>query len=136
MLLMYTMSVSGSVVQLHFCGEDLRSFSVNAEKAKPCCCPVNDDAKDDTVFKSKRSCCSQTDLILKIDIDQSNNNGMPQLQFLQSAIIVDTIPNVFHDPFCATVGSETMNYAANAPPNGNWQQLPLYKLYHSLVYYG
>lgn len=135
MLLMYALSVSGSVVQLHFCGDALRSFSVNAEKVKPCCCPVDDDTKDDAVFKNKRSCCSQTDVLLKIDIDQASNNGMPQLQFLQSAIVVPTVTNVVYEPVRTIVGSEILNYAANAPPNGNWQQVPLYKLFHSLVYY-
>lgn len=133
---MYSLSVSGSVVQLHFCGNDYKSFSVNATNKEACCCPIKaDGGKESNQEIKEKSCCSQKDLSLKIDIDQSNNNGLAQLQILQTpALLVSEIGIIFQAPVSKEFA--VLAYPANAPPDGNWQQIPLYKLFGSLVYYG
>lgn len=136
MLFMYSLSVSGSVVQLHFCGNNFKSFSVNKAKEKPCCCPVKKDtAKKNTDQPDEKSCCSQKDVALKIKVDQSSSSNLPQLQVLQVGLLpVPEIVPVFEQPEPAAF--KIAVYPANAPPEGNWQGIPLYKLFQRLTYYG
>ncbi len=135
LLIMYSLSVSGSVVQLHFCGNNYKSFSVNAVEEKPCCCPIKKgDNKTGQKEIAKKSCCSKTDLSLKIDIDQSNINGLAQMQFLQMPALLSNEINPIIATFFVSDFSKVV-YAAHAPPDGNWQRIPLYKLFQSLVYY-
>lgn len=138
MLFMYSLSVSGSVVQLHFCGDDFKSFSLNNVEDKSCCCPVKKtgpkEQKEQSV-EDKKSCCSQKDVALKIQVDQSSSSNVFQLQVLQPgllpvAAIVPVFEPVLTSDFAFTV------YPANAPPDGNWQGIPLYKLFQRLTYYG
>lgn len=136
MLFMYSLSVSGSVVQLHFCGNDFKSFSVNKAEKRSCCCPVKkSEDKDKKEPSAKKSCCSQKDVALKIKVDQSSNSNVFQFQVLQPGLlpVADIAPvfdQVLTDEFAVAV------YPANAPPDGNWQGIPLYKLFQRLTYYG
>ncbi len=133
MLFMYSLSVSGSVVQLHFCGNDFKSFSVNKVEESACCCPVN--KMQDKEQSVKKSCCSQKDVALKIKVDQSSSSNVLQLQVLQPGLLpVTAITPVFEQPL--TTDFAFTAYPANAPPDGNWQGIPLYKLFQRLTYYG
>ena len=136
MLFMYSLSVSGSVVQLHFCGNDFKSFSVNKVATKSCCCPVKkNEGKAQKELSVKKSCCSQKDVALKIQVDQASNNNIFQLQVLQTGLLpVAAITPVFEQAL--TLDFAVTVYPANAPPDGNWQGIPLYKLFQRLTYYG
>lgn len=136
MLFMYSLSVSGSVVQLHFCGNDFKSFSVNKVEEPSCCCPVK-KAEDngEKAQTDKKSCCSQKDVALKIKVDQSSGNNVFQLQVLQPGLlpVADIVPVLDQ---ALTADFAVAVYPANAPPDGNWQGIPLYKLFQRLTYYG
>ncbi len=136
MLFMYSLSVSGSVVQLHFCGNDFKSFSVNEVETKSCCCPVKKtERKEQKEASVKKSCCSQKDVALKIQVDQSSGTNVWQLQVLQPGLLpVAAITPVFVQELLPDFAISV--YPANAPPGGNWQGIPLYKLFQRLTYYG
>jgi len=136
MLFMYSLSVSGSVVQLHFCGNDFKSFSVNKVEAQSCCCPVKKtEDKAQKEQSVKKSCCSQKDVALKIQVDQSSSSNVFQLQVLQPGLLpVAAITPVFEQELTSDFAITV--YPANAPPDGNWQGIPLYKLFQRLTYYG
>lgn len=136
MLFMYSLSVSGSVVQLHFCGNDFKSFSVNKAGKQACCCPVKKiEGNNKNEQSVKKSCCSQKDVALKIQVDQSSSSNVLQLQILQPGLLpLATITPVFEQAIIADFAFTV--YPANAPPDGNWQGIPLYKLFQRLTYYG
>lgn len=132
---LYSFSVSGAVLQLHFCGDDFHSMSVNTEAASDCCCPIVKEKKDNNLPKfQKKSCCSEKDLTLKIDLDQSLSNALASLQVLQaSADVPQTASFSFAKEFVSNTSENT--YRSNAPPKGLWQQIPLYRLLQRAVYY-
>lgn len=132
LLILYLVAVSGTMVQLHFCGNELSSWKVNEQKASCCCgddaAPVNGKAS-----LSEDNCCSDKVITLKIAQDQNAAQGI-LLQFatLQSA----TVPGyTIALPVEIPVAHGQPAYRANAPP-GLWQDIPLYKLHSRFTYYG
>lgn len=135
-MLIYTVSVSGAVVQLHFCDDELESISLNKNNKPNCCCNETTPSQNDKSTKhfSKKSCCNEASITLKLDLDQSSNNSLPQLQILQTtgslpSIILPVWKNEFF------IQKENFFSFANAPPEGIWQNIPLYKLHGSFVLY-
>ena len=136
MLFMYSLSVSGSVVQMHFCGQEIESISFREVK-KSCCCAAtagSDKSAQHQISKQK-SCCDNVSISFKISADQ-HVEAAKQLQLLQTTGGVPPVLQfaVYEVPY--TAGTEHTLYDANAPPPGLWQSIPLYKLFQRIVYYG
>ncbi len=135
-MLIYTVSVSGAVVQLHFCDNELESISLNKNSKPKCCCNENLPSQKDKSTKhfSKKSCCNESSITLKLNLDQSSNNSLPQLLSLQSlgSLPIITLP-VWQNDFL--IQKDSIIPFANAPPEGIWQYIPLYKLHGSFVFY-
>ncbi|HTO15389.1 MAG TPA: hypothetical protein VLZ83_06445 [Edaphocola sp.] len=136
LMLIYTVSVSGAVVQLHFCGDELESISLNNTNKSKCCCKVDNTIKQDpsAYHFSKQSCCNESTITLKLDLDQTLINSLSQLQLFQTtAAIPSIILPIWHNNF--SLKADKITYFSNAPPLGIWQNIPLYKLNNSFVLY-
>lgn len=139
LLLMYSLSVSGSVVQLHFCKNNIEAITFSAEDYNKCCCvpdlEIGSSKSKELSISSEKNCCTDTKIQLTIGLDQSvAQSNWQQLKVLQAQLPQQCFT------FTLTQVPSTLffekTYPANAPPVGNWQGIPLYKLYSSLVYYG
>lgn len=135
LLVLYLVAISGTMVQLHFCGSKLSSWNVNEQKAS-CCCGESEKTTDDnlTSLSSKADdCCQDKTITLKIAQDQNRVNDVQlQLQSLQIAVSQQYFT---YAPAEMPERPVSQVYQANAPP-GRWQNIPLYKLHSRLTYYG
>jgi hypothetical protein len=134
-LFMYSLSVSGSVVQMHFCGQEIESISFLESNKSCCCAAAKDKSADQHISKQDKDCCDNVAISLKISADQ-HVEAAKQLQLLQTVAAVPPLLHyaVYEAPYVA--GVEQASYDANAPPPGLWQDIPLYKLFQRIVYYG
>lgn len=119
--------MTGVMIQLHYCGQQLESWGLFADKAG---C-ADDDCGDESMEND--GCCKDEVVVAKVSQDQNTAQQLVlKLMAVDAAI-----------PFCphfnieevAIVKSGIYEHAPNAPP-GLWQDIPLYKLHSSLTYYG
>jgi len=131
LMLLYMVSVSGAMIQIHFCGPNIESWTINNPAKANCDEAVSCDANLTTV--AKNNCCKDKTLTFKITQDQNITSAF---QFLFSGVQIaltaatPAIPVVY----LKSVASENA-YQANAPP-GRWQNIPLFKLHQRFTYYG
>lgn len=137
LLLMYSLSLTGSVLQLHYCGKELVSVKVNALDKQSCCCPMEPAAPSGDcklVLSVKNECCSETYISFSLEVDQAVQSAVHQIDVLQVVLLpAFKIPSWVGErsvPLAAP-----MPWMANAPPGGNWQHIPLYELFSRIVYY-
>lgn len=136
---LYSLAVSGIIVQLHFCDNKLNEIAFDGSTTK-CCCDVksnNDQNSKSANQYSSDDCCSDKTIALSLDqndqITQSNWIQLTQIQIINDTKINNYLIesyNLFTSQFAIN------NYAANAPPNGNWQHIPYYILLNRITYYG
>jgi hypothetical protein len=140
LLFMYSLSVSGSVVQLHFCKNNIEAITFSAEDYNKCCCVPKDRESNNTSISelnisTAKSCCSDTKIQLAIGLDQSVAQSNWEVLKVLQAQMPDAAVFYTNAPAPTTLFFDK-SFPANAPPLGIWQGIPLYKLYSSLVYYG
>lgn len=138
MLFLYSLSVSGSVMQMHFCGNSISSVSFNKQGIS-CCCEGTKESKSSApqkIQKEDKSCCDDVEISFKISAAHHHTEAAQHLQFIQTAIPAEIV--IYHNPATETLVADKvhLSYFANAPPGGLWQAIPLYKLLHRIVYYG
>lgn len=137
LLLLYLVAVSGTMVQLHFCGRELASFTVNDTEEASCCCgpqkPSAEKERKAALAADDDDCCKNKTITLKIAQDQNTAQGI----FLQLSSLQAIVPPQLAFPVMETLPevAPVIAYRANAPP-GLWQDIPLYKLHSSFIYYG
>lgn len=129
LLFLYTLAVSGVMIQMHFCGSDLESWNVTAANSA-CCCESGGDRSHNAA--EDKDCCTDKTLIVKAVQDQYLTNGM-QLLFgnWQPASTPFTI--LFH-PALPAASTLCTAYRSNAPP-GLWQNIPLFLLHQRFIVY-
>ncbi len=127
LLFIYIIAVSGVMIQLHYCGQELESWNVYAQ---------NDGCADDGCgdeSEENDGCCKDEVVVAKVVNDQDVVS--PQaFKFISGQ---DALPAYHvHCIECVDAyGIATLQYSPNAPP-GSWQNIPLYKLHSNLTYYG
>lgn len=132
LLFLYTMAISGMMIQLHYCGNELSSWAVNAAKAA-CCCEESGIADVGTRIAAEDDCCKDRTIDLKIEQDQNTAASINfTLNGVQQALPAPAVSFPFTIPLSEP---EHSAYAAHAPP-GLWQLIPLYKLHQRFTFYG
>jgi hypothetical protein len=127
LLFVYLTAVSGVLIQLHYCGQELESWTLYSD-GEGC---EGDACGDETMGED--GCCKDEVVVAKVMDDQ---NTVTQ-QFLKFIDIPADLPE-YHNECIECIGqynAGTLQYSPNAPP-GLWQNIPLYKLNSSLTYYG
>lgn len=128
-MFLYLTAVSGVMIHLHYCGQQLESWSVN-QKTTGC----GDDACGDETAPT-HNCCKDKVIAAKITKDQNSVTAL-KLKLSGGEFIVPTRIDYYREPATQVFNGYTIaSCSANAPP-GLWQQLPLYALHGSLTYYG
>ena len=130
MLFVYSLSISGMAVQLHFCDGNISSLNlISKTDGDNCCCSTKEKQKHD------KSCCGETTATFKISIDQSHQQQMVQFKTISASSFDIAFWNL-NDKFSfITNVDETKKYIDIFNDIGK-QKVPLYKLFSSLVYYG
>ena len=136
LMILYLISISGTMVQLHFCNQKVSSWAINTVTAEDDCCETTEieSCHTENVFKYEdQSCCSDQTVIVKTIADQISPPNFKAVFFATPAIVPTRIliPE-FELPHNL---SANVVFNANAPP-GLWQQIPLFKLHKRFTYYG
>lgn len=136
LLVLYIIAVSGTMVQIHFCGSKVSSWKINQEHAACCCKKAEEPKKGITaVAAPDDDCCSSKVVTLKIAQDQNKESAV-QLQLATPDAFVVLLPHFTMPVFTGYTSEATRQvYRSNAPP-GRWQNIPLYKLHTRFTYYG
>ncbi|MCB0700686.1 MAG: hypothetical protein H6551_04865 [Chitinophagales bacterium] len=128
LLLLYITAVSGVMINLHYCGQALESWSLYADESG-----CTDDGCGDESDEND-GCCKDEVIVVKVNQDQDAptifklkqttfipDAIMPYMVFVEKSNVADTHTSIAN--------------TTHAPP-GLWQSIPLYKLHSSLTYYG
>jgi len=127
LLFLYIIAISGVMIQLHYCGQELESWQMFAENAG-----CADDGCGDESTEND-GCCKDEVVIAKINQDQNTAS-----QLVLKLMAVQAISPVYHDFHIENISAAKagiLTHSPNAPP-GRWQGIPLYKLHSSFTYYG
>lgn len=149
-MVLYTVSVSASVVSIHFCGTEMEQVTLPSLEKKACCCTgamamkMDEDTmavkkcdskkgqKPQKTPTSKKSCCADIVLQSRLATDQPSTLktrlviGQPSLDALPAVgyhCIQHQFSNKLHQQVVA---------AFKAPP----PKVPLYILFQRFTYYG
>lgn len=129
LLFVYLTAVSGVMIQLHYCGQELESWTLYSD-GEGC---ADDACDDEQETQTEDGCCKDEVVVAKVMDDQ---NTVSQ-QFFKFIDIPADLPQ--HHTVCIECvdlyRAGSLQYSPNAPP-GLWQNIPLYKLNSSLTYYG
>lgn len=128
-LFFYMLAMSGALIQLHFCQEELKAWTINTPTAD--CC--GEEAKQEGDCGSfADDCCTEKVLVLKAVEEQLAASAF---QFLFSEFKV-----VAHQEWLGPIfqlnGPTRQNYLATGSPEGLWQDIPLFKLHQRFTLYG
>lgn len=130
-MFIYLLAVSGVMINMHYCGNELESWGMYTTSATGC---ETDNCTDDAVH-SDTDCCKDKVVAAKVTVDHTIAD---YIDFKLSAIEW-VLPAQHHLVFTEhniTVSTEKQtNGMPNAPP-GLWQNIPLFKLHSSFTYYG
>jgi len=128
-MFLYLIAVSGILIQLHYCGQELDSWNVYVEN-EGC---TDGDCGDES--EPEHSCCDDKVIAAKLSSAQ-NTVKVFKLKQYELYALPSTIPQIWQPAEVSiTVADQAINFLANAPP-GLWQQIPLFKLHSSFTYYG
>lgn len=126
--MIYLIAVSGVMIELHYCGQELESWELFAK---------NDGCEDDACGDESTEndgCCKDELVIAKVNHEQ-NVVSQLVLKLLQSDYDA-LLPQYMALPHSAATNDVSqLVYSPNAPP-GLWQNIPLYKLNSNFTYYG
>ncbi|OSZ78058.1 hypothetical protein CAP35_07275 [Chitinophagaceae bacterium IBVUCB1] len=127
-MFIYLLAVSGVMINMHYCGDELESWEVYA-KSDGC---ADDSCSDEPEEES--GCCKDEVISAKVAADQ---NVVDFFKLKLSATAWIAPQPLYHIADAATccIAQSTTEYMPNAPP-GLWQNIPLFKLHSSLTYYG
>jgi len=115
------------MIQLHYCGQELESWNLFAEKAG-----CADDGCEDESSEND-GCCKDEVITAKI-VDEQNTASELILKFVAAHTAI--LPAYsFHFENAAVAKTGSLIFDTNAPP-GLWQGIPLYLLHSGFTYYG
>lgn len=128
-MFLYLLAVSGVMIHMHYCGNNLESWSVYA-KSNGC-----DEGECGDEKQQSDDCCNDKVVASKMSPDQ---HFVDAIKLKLSDTPFDLTPRFF-----SFLGNENslfsphtkIAYHAHAP-SGLWQNIPLYKLHARFTYYG
>jgi hypothetical protein len=126
-LMLYLLAVSGVMIHVHYCGQQLASWNVYVQP--PGCGDCGDESAPG------HSCCHDEVIAAKVSVDHSlaffkyKLNGEDAFT---AAALLPEYPELGAPQLPLVVASSALPHA----PPGVWQQIPLYRLYSRLTYYG
>lgn len=132
LLTLYTIATSGAIVQMHYCGENLASWTVSMEtpSTTSCCGKTSENSCHTT----QKTCCKDDAITLKIKQDHK----LPYFGFkIQEQTWVAILPERMYFTLPSVALTDRADFLfpyANAPP-GRWQYIPLYTLHQSWKLY-
>lgn len=134
LLFLYTLAISGAMIQVHLCGQEIDSwnFGHQQEKNSSCCCD-KDEAKTAMHEDEDDNCCEDATVVVKAVSDQLDRQAIQVLFSTFKAWIPAS-----HFSFYLDFQPEqevVITHEANAPP-GLWQDIPLFKLHQRFIYHG
>lgn len=130
LLIIYLVAVTGVMIHLHFCGEELAAWGLY-EEAQSCC----DNACNDTTGEEQDGCCNNKVITAKISHEQQPANFLKLKGYAADwSFTNDTVYMAAYLLPVPAIQQKGIQHA-NAPP-GLWEDIPLYKRFSRLVFYG
>jgi hypothetical protein len=128
-MFIYLLAVSGIMVTVHYCGQEMESLSFFSKSDK-----CDETECNDEPGKSD-GCCQDKTVAAKVTNEQDAVNAFKlKLQPIEIVAVLTT--KIYSDQNDVRLSAiEAPSYRANAPP-GLWQSIPLFKLHSSFTYYG
>ncbi len=127
-MFIYLLAVSGVMINMHYCGDELESWGMYAE-GDGC---SGDSCSD--MPEEEDGCCKDEVIAAKVEVDQ-NIVDFFKLKLTSAEWIAPTPVYYATDAAGLYIAATYTSYMPNAPP-GLWQNIPLFKLHGSLTYYG
>lgn len=121
-------AVCGVLINLHYCGQQLASWNIYGA-TDGCGGACGDESKED------HDCCSDETVNIKISQDHSLSTGKFKNAADESLWFADALTPFSDVPNCFCSHCSVITHLPQPPP-GPWQNIPLYKLFSSLTYYG
>lgn len=128
LLSLYSVATLGATLQMHYCGDELVDWKMSAlgnQQEDDCCSRVQDECGT----QKSHDCCK--DIQVKVKADQNQILSVYKLS-LNSSFYLPSSPII---PFYSTIAINSLdiieNNFANPPPNGLWQNIPLYILFQN-----
>ena len=125
LLFVYALAISGLTIHTHYCGKRLVAVNLSLKSDDPCNVGCN---------KKPMKCCKDKVVSLKVINEQKTVQHF-SLKSFSNSLPPALLPGMANNVVALPVSVHANLYNPNAPP-GLWQQIPLYQLYSSLVYYG
>lgn len=150
LMLLYGISSSGMLLTLHYCHQDLSSFSLYSSETSSCCCdedantsvasecnaPFNNSYQfGELNIKDNDDCCNTTVLKAKI------NNEQTVIEHFQLILKKLNDVKILSPYFTFLNHSQSVEAIAYTPLQhyitfkGRWQNIPLYKISCQFIYY-
>jgi len=127
MLFVYSLSISGMALQLHFCDDNIQSVKLANIESGNCCC-----SEKTTQQHKNKSCCGETGVVLKLNIDQSNQYQLTQFKITGLYPDNFVLFNHNNDLFISNLNETALKYIDT---DVGKIKIPLYKLFKQIVYY-
>jgi len=129
-MFIYLLAVSGIMITAHYCGQQMESVSIFAQKSTGC---AEGECGDES--EKNDGCCNDKVVAAKVTTAQNTVNSY-KVKVVDQLIALAVPGTLFiaHNN-TAFVSSSIVAHHCNAPP-GLWQQIPLYRLQSRFTYYG
>lgn len=128
LLLLYITAMSGVMISLHYCGQEVESWSLYTDDDGCSDDGCGDESEDND------GCCKDEVIVVKVSEDQD-----AVAQFVLKVLAFDyqaVLPYPSFDLHKATLDNSVSLTAMPHAPPGEWQEIPLYILYSNYTYYG
>lgn len=129
LLVLYMVASLGIHVTLHYCGDTIESWAI-ASKTDGC----EDDSCDDESTPAD-NCCKEKIIKSQVASEQITVSPYKVIYLSTTALLPAPFTYALQNAALLIGNSDKVIHDANAPP-GNWQSIPLYKLFSSFTYYG
>lgn len=132
-MILYMFSISGAMLQIHFCDQKFESFTIN-QLGKTCCCEDKSaSAQHQEIKMTNADCCTDQTVVIQSVTDQMNASAF---QFLFSSYKLLTLQSDINQVVHPQLEWSTpITFATAQPPPGLWQDIPLFMLHQHILYY-
>jgi hypothetical protein len=134
----YLLLSTGLVINVHYCQDKLKSFSIITEPEKcscasmdaisSCCAPANHIESCCSGGKQKSNCCTDEQIVIQMIEYQQKNTPIPELSKL-NFIIIRSILGIFEEEYSNQVD---ISFTFDLPP----PKTAFWKLNCQFVFYG
>lgn len=127
-ILLYMLAVCGVLINVHYCGQQLASWNVYLD-TEGCAGACGNESDPD------HNCCKDETVTVKVSEDHSISSWKYKFSGEEPYLLPAALTG-FPEVYSHLRVDATVIAHLPQPPPGIWQDIPLYKLFSRLTYYG